>query len=74
MFYNAKPLLFARAKELRNNVTVAEMILWGYLRKRFTNDEVLNSLKLLLKKIKPCCMNNLKTKGAITPPSGGRGL
>lgn len=32
MFYNAGPLLFARAKELRNNVTQVEMILWGYLK------------------------------------------
>jgi len=29
MFYKASPLLFARAKELRNNVTKAEMVLWG---------------------------------------------
>ena len=34
MFYKASPLLFARAKELRNNVTHAEMILWGYLKTR----------------------------------------
>jgi very-short-patch-repair endonuclease len=34
MFYNAGPLIFARAKELRNNVTKAEMILWGYLKTR----------------------------------------
>lgn len=32
MFYKATPLLFALAKELRNNVTEAEMILWNYLR------------------------------------------
>jgi len=32
MFYKTNPLVFARAKELRNNVTEAEMILWGYLR------------------------------------------
>lgn len=32
MFYKANPLIFARAKELRNNVTEAEMILWGYLK------------------------------------------
>jgi len=29
VFYKASPLLFARAKELRNNVTKAEMVLWG---------------------------------------------
>jgi cyclase len=34
MFYKANPLLFARAKELRNNVTQAEMVLWGYLKTR----------------------------------------
>lgn len=32
MFYRASPLLFERAKELRNYVTTAEMLLWGYLR------------------------------------------
>lgn len=32
MFYNASSLIFARAKELRNNVTETEMILWGYLK------------------------------------------
>lgn len=32
MFYRASPLLFERAKELRNHVTTAEMLLWGYLR------------------------------------------
>ena len=32
MFYNGGPLMFSRAKELRNNVTEAEMILWGYLK------------------------------------------
>src|SRR5688572_19116963 len=32
MFYNAGPLLFARAKELRNHLTHAEMVLWGYLK------------------------------------------
>lgn len=32
MFYKANPLIFAKAKELRNNVTHAEMLLWGYLK------------------------------------------
>lgn len=32
MFYRAEPLIFERAKELRNNLTHAEMMLWGYLR------------------------------------------
>src|SRR5687768_12992541 len=34
MFYKANPLIFAKAKELRNNVTHAEMVLWGYLKTR----------------------------------------
>ncbi|MES2328376.1 MAG: endonuclease domain-containing protein [Bacteroidota bacterium] len=34
MFYQADPLLFARAKHLRNHLTNAEMKLWGYLRTR----------------------------------------
>jgi imidazole glycerol-phosphate synthase subunit HisF len=32
MFYKAGPLIFANAKELRNNPTHAEMLLWGYLK------------------------------------------
>ena len=32
MFYKADPLIFERAKELRSNMTQAEMIMWGYLR------------------------------------------
>jgi cyclase len=32
MYYKASPLLFEMAKELRNNVTNAEMLLWSYLR------------------------------------------
>jgi imidazole glycerol-phosphate synthase subunit HisF len=32
MFYGASPLIFQRAKELRNTVTHAEMIIWNYLR------------------------------------------
>lgn len=32
MFYNSSPLLFARAKELRNNLTHAELIIWEYLK------------------------------------------
>lgn len=34
MFYEANPLLFERAKYLRNHLTDAEMKLWGYLRTR----------------------------------------
>jgi len=34
MFYQADPLLFERAKYLRNHLTNAEMKLWGYLRTR----------------------------------------
>ena len=32
MFYSASPLIFQRAKELRNHLTDAERILWMYLR------------------------------------------
>ena len=32
MFYGASPLIFQRAKELRNQVTHGEMVLWDYLR------------------------------------------
>jgi len=32
IFYGANPLIFARAKDLRNNMTQAEMVLWGYLK------------------------------------------
>ena len=32
MFDGASPLIFQRAKELRNQVTHAEMLLWDYLR------------------------------------------
>lgn len=32
MFYDATPLIFSRAKELRNNLTPAEIKLWSYLR------------------------------------------
>ena len=32
MFYNAHPLIFKRAEELRNNPTDTEAILWNYLR------------------------------------------
>ncbi len=32
MFYKASPLIFARAKELRNNTTAAEIALWSYLK------------------------------------------
>ncbi len=31
MFYKANPLIFKRAKELRNNVTHTEMLMWHYL-------------------------------------------
>jgi cyclase len=34
MFYEADPLLFERAKYLKNHLTNAEMKLWGYLRTR----------------------------------------
>jgi imidazole glycerol-phosphate synthase subunit HisF len=34
MFYEATPLIFEQAKELRNNLTQAEIILWTYLRTR----------------------------------------
>jgi phosphoribosylformimino-5-aminoimidazole carboxamide ribotide isomerase len=32
MFYNAHPLIFKRAEELRNNQTESEELLWNYLR------------------------------------------
>lgn len=32
MFYKANPLIFGRAKELRNQATPAETVLWGYLK------------------------------------------
>ena len=32
MFLGATPMVFERAKELRNNMTIAEAILWQYLR------------------------------------------
>ena len=32
MFQKANPLIFAKAKQLRNNLTDAEVILWEYLR------------------------------------------
>jgi imidazole glycerol-phosphate synthase subunit HisF len=32
MFYGASKLLFERAKELRGNMTQAELVLWEYLR------------------------------------------
>ena len=34
MFYGASNLLFERAKELRNNMTQAELVLWENLRQR----------------------------------------
>ncbi len=34
MFYDANPLLFERAKYLRNHLTHAEIVLWSYLRNR----------------------------------------
>lgn len=34
MFYKASSLIFERAKELRANLTSAEMILWGYLKSK----------------------------------------
>ena len=35
MFYGAGHLIFENAKELRNNVTPTEMILWGSLKEYF---------------------------------------
>jgi len=32
MFQKANPLIFAKAKQMRNNMTDAEIILWEYLR------------------------------------------
>ena len=34
MFYEATPLIFERAKELRHDPTRTEVILWSYLRKK----------------------------------------
>jgi very-short-patch-repair endonuclease len=34
MFYGAKPVTFERAKELRENPTEAEKLLWGILKKK----------------------------------------
>jgi len=34
MFYNAKPHTFKKAKELRDNMTEAELKLWGILNKK----------------------------------------
>ena len=31
MFYNAKPIIFERAKAMRNDMTMAEKIVWGLL-------------------------------------------
>ena len=31
MFYGAKPIIFERAKELRDNMTPSEKKLWEYL-------------------------------------------
>ncbi len=35
MFYGADAIIFALAKQLRNNVTHTEMILWGRLKEHF---------------------------------------
>ena len=35
MFYGAGHLIFEKAKKLRNNVTLTEMILWGRLKEYF---------------------------------------
>ncbi len=32
MFYNAKPIIFDRAKALRNNMTHAEQVIWEMLK------------------------------------------
>jgi hypothetical protein len=34
MFHYARPWIFANAKELRNQLTLAELILWGYLKQK----------------------------------------
>ncbi len=34
MFYNAKPKIFERAKSLRENMTLAEQILWNRLKNK----------------------------------------
>jgi len=34
MFYNAKPNIFEKAKDLRNNMIFAELKLWGLLRNK----------------------------------------
>lgn len=34
MFYGASPLIFENAKELRNNQTIAEHVLWSELRNK----------------------------------------
>lgn len=34
MFYKDNPLIFQKAKELRNNLTDAEQLLWHYLRQK----------------------------------------
>jgi cyclase len=34
MFYGANGLIFERAKDLRNRMTEAEMVLWGYLKQK----------------------------------------
>jgi cyclase len=34
MFYGANRLIFERAKDLRNRMTEAEMVLWGYLKQK----------------------------------------
>lgn len=35
MFFGAGPLIFENAKQLRNNQTAAEAVLWGSLKKYF---------------------------------------
>jgi cyclase len=34
MFYGANGLIFERAKDLRNRMTEAEIVLWGYLKQK----------------------------------------
>lgn len=34
MFYGAGSLIFERAKDLRNRMTEAEIVLWGYLKQK----------------------------------------
>ena len=39
MFYGASNLIFQNAKQLRNNITDTEMILWGRLKQHFPDNK-----------------------------------